>query len=157
MRRPEKEITDETVIREILVRVAICRLGLVENGEAYIVPVNYVYHDGYLYIHSAAEGRKIAIIRKNPHVSFEIEYSSETIKGEIPCKWGTKYRSLMGTGTITITEDDDAKRSGFDLLMKKYAGIETQPDYDETAMQHAVLLKLKIESITGKQSGVWQQ
>ncbi len=156
MRRPEKEITDESVIGEILVRSAICRLGLVEDGEAYIVPVNYVHHDGHLYIHSASEGRKITIIKQNPRVSFEIEYSSETIKGEIPCKWGTRYRCVMGTGTVTITNDNEDKRSGFDLIMKKYEGGEMRLEYDETALQHAVLLKLKIESITGKQSGAWQ-
>lgn len=156
MRRPEKEITDETIIQEILDRSAVCRLGFVEDGEAYIVPVNYVHHDGYLYIHSASEGRKIAIIRQNPRVTFEIEYSSETIRGEVACKWGTKYRSVMGTGAVTISEDNGTKRSCFDMIMKKYGGDDVRPEYDETALQHAVILKVKIESIIGKQSGVWQ-
>jgi len=155
MRRPEKEIRDETVIRQVLDESMICRLGLVENGEAYIVPVNYAYQDGMIYVHSASEGRKISIIRKNSRVSFEIEYTSSTIKGEIPCKWGTKYRSIMGTGTVTIVDEPGLKRNGLDLIMKKY-GSFADPEYDTTSLEHIVLLKLKVESVTGKQSGVWE-
>ena len=156
MRRTDKELTDENIIHDILSRSSICRLGLVQDGEVYIVPVNYVYEDGFIYIHSAAEGKKIDIIRGNPHVSFEIEYFSETIKGEIACKWGTKYRSVMGTGTIAFVVHPDAKKRCLDLLMKKY-GESGKPNYDPDALQKVLLLKLRIESRTGKQSGNWSK
>ena len=96
-------------------------------------------------MHSASEGRKIDIIKQISHVSFEMEYFSETVSGEIACKWGTKYRSVMGTGTITIVTDTELKKSGLDLLMKKYGDL-TGPDYDAAALDKVVLLKLKIES-----------
>jgi len=154
MRRTDKEITDPEIIYDIMVNSSVCRLGLVENGEAYIVPVNYAFKDGYIYIHSAVEGRKIEIRKRNPRVSFEIEYSSETVKNEQACKWGTKYRSLMGKGTISIYHDFESKKECFDLLMKKY-GADSSPVYDDTALSKTAVLKLKIDSCTGKQSGVW--
>ena len=156
MRRTDKEITDRKIIQDIVEKSAICRLGLVQNGEAYIVPVNYAYQNGSILIHSASEGRKIDIIKQNPRVSFEIEYFSETMKNEIACKWGTKYRCVMGTGRVTIVTNSDVKKDGLDLLMKKY-GEEGKPEYDPTALDKVVLLRLEIESMTGKQSGDWSK
>ena len=154
MRRTDKEITDQRIIEEILTGSQICRLGLVENGEAYIVPVNYAYSEGYIYAHSASEGRKVEILKRNPVITFEIEYMTEVMKGDIPCKSGAKYRSVMGKGTVEICRDREMKKHGFNLLIKKY-GIEISSGYDETALASAVLLKLKIESVSGKQSGTW--
>ncbi len=154
MRRTDKEITDLKIMSDILVNSSICRLGLVEDGEAYIVPVNYAFKDGYIFIHSAVEGRKMEILKTNPKVTFEIEYLNEIVKNEVACKWGTKYRSVMGKGTIEIRYDAESKRECFDLLMKKY-GADFLPIYDESALEKAAVLRLKIESYTGKQSGVW--
>lgn len=152
MRRTDKEILDKEIISQILEKSQICRLGLVENNEAYIVPVNYAYHDGIIYIHSAPEGRKIRLIRECNLVSFETELYLEIIKKDIPCQWSANYRSVMGKGIITIENDPKAKKHGMDLIMKKY-GAETEPDYEESSLSRMVLLKLEIISVTGKQSG----
>lgn len=155
MRRKDKEITDKSIINTILNNSEICRLGLVENGEAYIVPVNYAFDDGLIYIHSAAHGKKIEILKKNNSVSFEIEYPGEIEKNEIPCEWSAKYRSVMGRGTITIETEKEAKISGLNLIMKKY-GAKGELKYDDSSLSRMVLIILKINSLTGKQSGDWQ-
>lgn len=154
MRRQDKEIRDRTVIDSILSDSRICRLGLVDNGEAYIVPVNYAYKDGIIYIHSAPHGRKMDLIRKNMPVSFEITYSEEIVKKDIPCEWSAKYRSVMGTGTIVIENDPDSKKAGLELIMKKY-GASNDLIFQSASVARMVLLKLKIGAITGKQSGDW--
>lgn len=154
MRRLDKEITEVKVIDEILLRSDICRLGLVENNEAYIVPVNYAYKDGEIFIHSAHSGRKIEILKQNQRVSFEIEFHHEIIKSDLPCGWTAKYRSVMGTGTITIDNDPEVKKKGLDLIMLKY-GADMELNYEESSLARMTILLLKIESITGKQSGNW--
>lgn len=154
MRRKDKEINDERVIQEILMKSRICRLGLVENDEAYIVPVNYGYHEGQIYIHSAANGRKMDILRKKSSVTFEIEYSEEIIKDNKPCEWSAKYRSVTGHGTINIVTDTKAKKAGLDIIMRKYAA-EGELSYDNSSVARIVILVLTITSITGKQSGNW--
>ena len=45
MRRVEREVTEETHIREILEGCETLRLGLWDGEEVYVVPVSY----GYLY------------------------------------------------------------------------------------------------------------
>lgn len=154
MRKKEKEIKDDFLIREILEKSEICRLGMVDNDEAYIVPVNYAFDNGFIYIHSAPAGRKIELIKRNNNVSFEIEYSSEIIKNEVPCRWTTRYRSVMGKGTVVFEDDPESKKRGLDLIMKKY-GAGTGLRYNQADISKMIILKLKIKSITGKQSGRW--
>ena len=63
MRRRDREITDREKMLEIVAECDCCRLGLVDNGEAYIVPMNFGFEDAgsalTLYFHCAAEGRKL--------------------------------------------------------------------------------------------------
>jgi nitroimidazol reductase NimA-like FMN-containing flavoprotein (pyridoxamine 5'-phosphate oxidase superfamily) len=154
MRRHDKEIKDESIIHRIFEHSAICRLGLAEDGEIYIVPVNYAWKDGLIYIHSAPEGRKMEILRRNKKVSFEIEYSEEIIKNEIPCEWSAKYRSLIGLGLITIENDPEEKKKGLEIIMMKY-GLSGKPEFSDASVSGMVLLVMKVLSVTGKQSGDW--
>ncbi|MBG0858659.1 MAG: pyridoxamine 5'-phosphate oxidase family protein [Bacteroidales bacterium] len=155
MRRKDREIKDNKIIEEILLKSDICRLGLIDNNEAYIVPVNYGYKDGIIYIHSAPAGRKIELIRKDNRVSFEVEFTSEIVRNKIPCKWASRYRSVMGKGTVLIVDEINSKKKGLDLILKKY-GAAGDLGYDDSALSRMVLLKLIITSVTGKQSGNWQ-
>lgn len=155
MRRLDKQITDPEILNKILNESHICRLGLVENGEAYIVPVNFAHADGIIYIHSALAGRKIDIIRSNNRVSFEMELDNSLVTSDIPCGWTEKYRSIMGKGSIIIDNDINSKKHGLDLIMRKY-GAKMELNYDEKILARMMILKLTIESYTGKQSGEWE-
>ncbi|HLP74066.1 MAG TPA: pyridoxamine 5'-phosphate oxidase family protein [Bacteroidales bacterium] len=155
MRRKDKEIKDKAVMDKILAESEICRLGFVDEGEAYIVPVNYAFDDGSIYIHSSPHGRKMELLRKNNSVSFEIEYPGEILKNDVPCEWSAKYRSIMGRGTIYVESEREAKIKGLDIIMRKY-GAKGELNYDEATLSRMVLLILKITSMTGKQSGDWQ-
>jgi len=152
MRRADKQITDPEVLNEILNQSHVCRLGLVDNGEAYIVPVNFAHSDGTIYIHSAPKGRKMEIIKKCKQLNFEMELDYSIIKSEISCGWTEKYRSVMGSGTIEIVTDPISKKAGLDLIMRKY-GADMELNYDENILSRMIILKLTIESVTGKQSG----
>lgn len=154
MRRKEKEITDKAIMEKILDSSEVCRIGLVDNGEAYIVPVNYASRDGIIYFHSAPQGKKMDILRKNNKVTFEIEYPGEIMAAETPCEWSAKYRSVMGHGTIETEEEPDAKRKAMDLIMRKYGALG-ELKYNEASLSRMVILKLKITSMSGKQSGEW--
>jgi len=154
MRRKDKMITENSLIEYIINSSPICRLGFVEGEYAYIVPVNFAHSDGCLYIHSAPSGKKIELIEKNPKVSFEIEDVYEIIPADKPCGWTTKYRSVMGTGTIRIEQDLQMKKKGLDLIMAKY-GAPQPYSYDEKNLDRMVILVVKIETVSGKQSGIF--
>jgi nitroimidazol reductase NimA-like FMN-containing flavoprotein (pyridoxamine 5'-phosphate oxidase superfamily) len=154
MRRKEKEILDKSIINKILTESEICRIAMLDGTEPYMVPLNYGYADNVIYMHSAPEGRKIELLKANNWVCFEMEYAQEIIKQDEPCGWTTKYLSIIGYGNIEIITDLESKKKGLDIIMQKY-GYSGQSKYNEGSLSRMVLLQLKVEKVTGKQSGDW--
>ncbi len=128
---------------------------MISEGEPYILPFNYGYSDNTIYIHSSSAGRKIEILKRNNRVCFEIEYGTEIVKNEISCKWTTKYRCLIGYGSVEIITDNDLKRNYLDIIMK-HNGKSSNNIYEEKHIINLIILKLNIEKVTGKQSGNWE-
>jgi nitroimidazol reductase NimA-like FMN-containing flavoprotein (pyridoxamine 5'-phosphate oxidase superfamily) len=154
MRRKEKEITDLKIINDLFANSAVCRIAMVDNGEPYLLPLNYGYRDNTLYIHSAAAGRKIEILKRNDRVCFEIEGPGTIVQHAEPCHWGTKARSLIGYGRVEIVTDLQEKQRGLDIIMAHHG--KTDPNvYDEKQLRAVVILKIPVESVACKQLGDW--
>jgi nitroimidazol reductase NimA-like FMN-containing flavoprotein (pyridoxamine 5'-phosphate oxidase superfamily) len=152
MRRTEKEIKDRKKIEEIIEKTTCCRIGLVDGSNPYIIPVNFVVNNNHLYFHSAKEGRKIDILRKNNFVCFEMDIEGEIVKGQQACFWGMKYVSIIGFGQASIIEDNAGKEKVLDMLMEKYAGRRSYL-YANAELDKILIIDVKIDTISGKQSG----
>lgn len=154
MRKKQYEITDPAVIENILSGSEVCRIAMIDGDRPYIVPLNYGYKNNAIYFHTSREGKKIDLLRANNKVCFEIELYSEIVKNEIPCDWGSKYRSLIGYGTVEFITDSDGKKEALDIVMAHY-GKKGKNAYKDTSLEKVLILKLKIEEISGKQLGYW--
>jgi nitroimidazol reductase NimA-like FMN-containing flavoprotein (pyridoxamine 5'-phosphate oxidase superfamily) len=62
-----------------------------------------------------------------------------------------KYRSVIAFGKGSLVEDLEEKKKGLDAIMQHYAGRSFE--YDERAVKSTVIIKVEIESMTGKESG----
>ena len=151
MRRHDQEITDKETLEAILNQAPVCRIGLSDHDMPYVVPVNFGYKDGCVYIHSSQQGRKMEIVKRNPNVCFEVEVDVETVPGEIPCKWTVKFKSVIGFGKASIIEDPDEKRHALNVIMEHYSGIFDN-SYNPKSFDLAAIIKIRIESMTGKGS-----
>jgi len=152
MRRTDKEIQARDEIVEIIEEATVCRLGLCCDNIPYVVPLNYGYRDGCLYLHCAKEGKKMDMIRANPRVCFEMDTDVEVIRAEQPCDWGMKFVSVVGFGTATVLEDPEEKKGGLDAIMEHYSSKPQQP-YPESILKHTAVIRVEVEAITGKRSG----
>ncbi|MHC4396498.1 MAG: pyridoxamine 5'-phosphate oxidase family protein [Planctomycetota bacterium] len=150
MRRKEQEITDVAAIEEILSRAIVCRLGLCENGRPYVVPLCFGYKDNALYFHCAREGKKLDIIRKNNNVCFEVDVDQQVIKAEQVCKFEMRYKSVIGFGKAQVVEDAELKRKGLDVIMGQFS--EETFEYPEEVLKKTMVIRIEIESMTGKES-----
>ena len=124
--RREREVTDINEIIKILDKAKVVRIGMVDDGEAYVVPMNYGYtmEEGKLtlWLHGALKGRKIDVLRKNPRVFFELDCDITPFEGDVACRYGITYASVMGRGTAVITEDVEENKYGLSVLMKTQTG-----------------------------------
>lgn len=152
MRRKENEITDKAAIEDIIRQSTTCRLAMCADNMPYIVPLSFGYKNKALYFHCAREGKKLDIIRQNNNVCFEMDTDQDVILGEKACGGSVKYKSVIGYGKATIIDDDNSKRHGLDILMKQYSGQESF-EYDEKSVANCYIIKVEIESMTGKISG----
>jgi len=89
MHRAEKEIKHREEIESLLKEAEIGRLGTCVDGEPYVVPLSFAYHDGKIVFHCAKRGKKLDNIAKNPQVCFEVDMG-EVIPDEKPCRFSVR-------------------------------------------------------------------
>ncbi len=158
MRRQDKLISSPREIDGILATGQVCHLALHDEPCPYVIPMNYGYRapspespQGALYFHGAGRGHKLDLIRRNPRASFVVDIDHRLITAEEAHHFTMHYRSVMGTGTITILENPEDKRHGLDILMKQYSR-ETGWTYPPRMLSTMTVFVLEIEEISGKQS-----
>lgn len=153
MTRREREITDRAEILDILDRCSILHLGLVDGDEPYVVPMNYGYtmdEDGHLtfYLHGATQGRKLDLMRKNPRVFLEMECDVAPFEGDVACRYGTAYKSLMASGKAVILEDPQEKMTGLSLFMKTQTGRDFE--FNERLVKVVSVIRIDVDEYTAK-------
>lgn len=152
MTRREREVTDINEIIKILDKSKVLHLGLVDGDEAYVVPMNYGYtmDNGKLtiYLHGAKRGKKIDLIRANPKVFFEMDCDITPFEGEIACKYGITYSSIMGKGLAEIVEDVEEKKKALSILMKTQT--EKDFEFEEKMVAFVNVIRIDVSQYTAK-------
>ena len=148
MRRKDHEITDRAEIEGIIREAMVCRIGLADSGEPYVVPLSFGYEGGSVYIHSAREGKKIEILAKNPRCCFEADICDRLVKGDKPCSWGMRYRSVIGYGRAAILTDPEEKRHGLTIIMQHYGG--GAHDFSDRDLGSVTVIRIMLDALTGK-------
>ncbi len=152
MRRAQQSLPEEDV-EKILFAHQTGILSLVdEEGMPYGVPLNYTYDKagGRLLFHCGRVGRKVAAIRHQGYGSFCIIHKD---KLNLPI-FSNDYASVMVAGPIRLVEDAEEKRKLIEIFMSGYCPADypgLQKEYD-TALNAVVMVELKLENITGKES-----
>ena len=152
MRKANQEITDKKTLEEILSRETICHISMNDTEAPYLLAFNYGYQDNCLYIHSAAEGKKIDLLRSHPYVSFAVEQQAGLLRGDKACQWSTVYRSVAGKGRVTFITDQEEKRKALGVIMKQH-GAAQLTEFEDKQVCSVAVWKISIQTMTGKQSG----
>ena len=150
MRRKDREITDRDSINGIIARCKVCRIAFCDNGQPYVVPLNFGYDGKHLYFHSAREGKKIEILKRNNRVGFEFDTLHEITTADAPCKWSAKYESVIGTGIAKFVESGLDKATALECILRQYGG--SFDEFDDSALSTVTIIRVAIVSITGKEN-----
>ena len=149
MRRKDREVTDKTKIRTIIDHCHCCRLGFNDDGEVYIVPMNFGYtyeRDKYiLYFHGAQVGRKVELMEKSPYVGFEMDTNYQLTEGD-----SARFQSIIGNGNISIVTDVEEKRYGLQIVMEHNAG-KGDWEFPENMLKAVGVFKLEVTGMACKE------
>lgn len=153
MRRKDREVSDFDEQVSIVSRCRQVHLGMVCEGQAYIVPVDFGYkvHDGRLslYCHSASEGKKIDILHANPEITFEMDHCFRIGLGNVPTMWTNAFESVMGKAHVVFLEDLKEKLECTQRLMDRY-DMGPIPEKVQGILSHMACYRIDILSMTGK-------
>jgi len=121
-RRP---ITNESEIFEIIGKARWCHVAMVDpEGKPYLLPMNFGFRDGVIYLHGAQHGKKIDCLKNNPEVciNFSIDHELRYQNEDVACSYSMKYRSVLAYGRVEFIEAPEEKTAALDIIMSQYTG-----------------------------------
>ena len=112
----------------------------------------FTHEDGLrtFYFHSAAEGRKIGLLRAGGTVSFELDCGHALVEGPTACTYSARYSCVMGTGRVRFLTEPEAQRQALRELMRQNTGSAAW-DFPPEALRRLCLFALDVETISAKQ------
>ena len=134
-------------ISEVLDRGSHAHLACRRWRQLYVVPVTYIHDGDFIYCHSRL-GKKIEMMRSNPHVCLQIE----EIRGLF------QWRSVIIWGRYEELADLEAAK-GMSLLSKKVGdlekkrGLSSVDDEISAILSNAIFYRIHIEKATGRAEG----
>ena len=154
MKRKDREITDSVRIADIISHCTCCRIGFYDDGEVYIIPLNFGYevkNNTYvLYFHGAKEGRKIDLMHNNPNVGFEMDTNYALNEADIACGYSARFQSIIGNGILSMVSELEEKKSGLSLLMEHNTG-KRDWNFDKKMLNAVAIFKLVVTKMSCKE------
>ncbi len=152
------QIKSPQKIKEFLNQEHVGRISSMdENGYPQIIPMNFVFLNDFVYMHSHIKGEKIDNINRNNKVGFEVDKELEFLPSyfEDPKDASladTLYISVVIKGTASLVTDREEKTLALNGLMKKY---QPEGGYDPIQSSMRVLdavavIKVIPEVLSGK-------
>ncbi len=145
---------DQTFIDAVIARCEICFAGVVdEEGLPYVVPMNFGYHNGIFYLHSAPEGRIIRALEIKNHICLTFNEGQELAfqHPKVACSYRMKAKSIVAEGKVTFVEDMDEKRLALNYTMGQYS--DKHFEYSEPAVRNVKIWRIDVNNIVCKEFG----
>ena len=152
------EIKSKEKIIEVLNSQETGRICSIDRyGYPQIIPMNFVYTEDSIYMHSHIKGEKIENITRNPKVGFEVDQSLEFLPSYFShptdaSQADTLYISVVIKGRGIIVSNRSEKAFALNSLMKKY---QPEGKYEKiTPKMHVIdevaVIKVVPETMRGK-------
>lgn len=129
--------------RALLRECRIGRLGCVDDGGPYVVPVNYVFHNDSIYVHSLP-GRKIKALRENPRVCLQVD--------EI--KDANHWRSAIAFGRFEEVTDEGERDEAVRRFLASFphlTPVESVPVHD--GQSQVIVFRFRVDELSGVAEG----
>lgn len=158
LRRTDHEITDRAALEAILERALVARVGLIADGEPYVVPMNFVYADGRIILHGPNQGRFYRAVQTAPRLCIEVDEFVATLPHPVLCDYDTAYASVICVGTAEVIESLEERTEALRLFARKYAPAEEADDLKPSTVAGYVgkmeartaAISMRVEHMTGK-------
>jgi hypothetical protein len=128
-----------------------------ENGYPQIIPMNFIFINNSIYMHSHTKGEKLDNIRRNSRVGFEVDKNLEFLPSYFfdpndASLADTLYISVVIKGEASIVNDVEEKVFVLNELMKKYQpeGKYDPMTRDMEVLEAVAVIKIIPNEMNGK-------
>ena len=146
-----KVIDKQEEITSIINKCQVCHVAMVDQqGNPYLVPMNFGFEEGVIYLHSSRSGKKIEILKNNPEVciEFSTDYFLRYQNEDVACSWSMKYRSVLAYGRVTFIEDETEKVNHLNMIMRNYTPKDFK--YNPPSIREVCCWKIVVEKFEGR-------
>jgi uncharacterized protein len=144
--RPTFRELSRAEIDEILARHNVGRIAYAFRNRVDIEPINYVYHDGWIYARTAP-GSKIAILAHSPWVAFEVD----EVKGVFD------WRSVVLRTTVYAMSPDGTpeQEQVYSQAVELIRGIVPETfTGDDPTPERSVIIRMYVDEATGREASM---
>lgn len=148
-------LDEQEKVEEIISRCDICYVGMVDSeNNPYVIPMNFGYQDGVIYLHSGPTGHSIDILNHNNNVciTFSIDHELVFQHPQVACSYRMKAKSVICRGKVHFIENLEDKRNALNIIMKQYS--DKTFEYSDPAVKNVKIWEIPIDSISAKEYGV---
>ncbi|NLX81682.1 MAG: pyridoxamine 5'-phosphate oxidase family protein [Proteiniphilum sp.] len=148
-------IDDVETIESVIKACKVCFVGMSDSeGTPYVLPMNFGYKDGTLYLHSGQEGRSITILDNNPKIciTFSTEMKLICQHPDVACSYRLQSCSVICEGKVEFEEDYDKKVEALNIIMAQY--VNRKFTYSTPAINNVKVWTMKVDKFSGKEYGV---
>ena len=151
-------IKSKDKIIEFLSEESTGRISSIDKeGFPQIIPMNFIFLDNSVYMHSHIRGEKIENIKRNSKVGFEVDRNLEFVPSyfsdpDDASLADTLYISVVIKGEAILVEDKKEKVLALNGLMKKYQpeGRYTPMREDMDVLNATAVIKVIPKEMNGK-------
>jgi nitroimidazol reductase NimA-like FMN-containing flavoprotein (pyridoxamine 5'-phosphate oxidase superfamily) len=150
MRKQDREITDPSEIEKILERGEVINVAMCQGDQPYVLPFNYGFLNGLIYIHSARKGLKLDVLARNPKVSFNVVTDVQLLPADRPQDCSVAYSSVVGFGRSRMVDDPAEKLAALEAVMVQYYPKNDAWQYPDKVVTVCTVWCIEIDHLTGK-------
>ena len=146
-------IENRNEINEIIKACKTCFLAMSENGQPYVLPLNFALENDCVILHSAPAGRMWETIKENNKVCINWTLGEDLAwqDEKVGCSYRVKSKSVLVEGEVEFVDDFNEKERCMKLLMAQYSNREFK--FSAPAIKNVGVLKVHIKKITAKEFG----
>ena len=137
-------IENKEQVEEIISRCDICFVGITDlEGNPYVIPMNFGYQDGVIYLHSGPTGSSIDMLARNNRVciTFSVDHELVFQHPKVACSYRMRAKSVICRGRVNFIEDPE-ESAAYKMNSPQITPIYTEFSADRQAVGQSVSISV---------------
>jgi nitroimidazol reductase NimA-like FMN-containing flavoprotein (pyridoxamine 5'-phosphate oxidase superfamily) len=152
IRRKDREITEDTVLKRILKSTEYVTLAMSKDNQPYLVSLSHGYDEdrNCIYFHCASEGKKLDFLKANKTVWGQALWDYGYIQG----KCDHNFASVHFRGKVFFVTERNEKLHAIQVIMRQLdkCADTLAAKLNQEKLKNTLIGRIDIDFMTGKKS-----